>query len=426
MELNNGRKELEAAIACCCMLDPAFIKKFDIELEEIKLRPARAVLAMIQELRNFDIVAAKNYLELHNPDIKFSQITEIYASQATSIHFPLYLEQLKERIVHDKKAELRAEAQKALKQGAEAAIMAANLELAERRITEKYIKSAYDGGLEQDIYEYMEKVENGIDNSSMLATNWTEFDNMHAGGLLPNELVILAARPSCGKTAAALQMALNCNEKVVIFSLEMDKRQLVARLLSAIARENTKTASRNPNALSACIKNKLLEAAPLLYASAERLRVYDDNDQTVESIRNVARKEVANGAKLVIIDYLQLICTNSTKKEMSREREVAEISRSLKNMSKELGVPVIVLAQLNRSCESEKRVPRLSDLRESGSIEQDANSVLFLHDTGKTDCRGYRIVRVILAKGRDVGVNYTDTVFNSDTQTFESYQKQEN
>ena len=167
-------------------------------------------------------------------------------------------------------------------------------------------------------------------------------------------------------------------------------------------------------------REKLLNATNLIYGASNRLRVYDEPDQSIDSIRKTARKEVANGARLVVIDYLQLINSSNSRKEISREREVAEISRSLKNMAKELNVPVLVLAQLNRSCESEKRAPKLSDLRESGSIEQDANSVLFLHDTGKADYRNYKQIMLYLAKGRDVGVGYRIVVFNSDYQTFET------
>ena len=418
--MTEARKMLEKSVANCVMMKPSLIRDLDIDLKDFKYIPARTALEAIREINDYDIVFVKNYAEKHNLDVKIHEITEMVLMVASTTHFDTYVNQLKERIIADRKKELREEAKKSISLGLDASQIVENLAKSEEQIENKYSSINDSGSLDETIFEYLEKIEHGEPNNLLLATNWPEFDEMHGGGLLPNELVILAARPSCGKTAAALQISLSCNEKVCFFSIEMDKRQLVARLLASIAKENTKTASRNPNALTHYSREKLLNATNLIYGASNRLRVYDEPDQSIDSIRKTARKEVANGARLVVIDYLQLINSSNSRKEISREREVAEISRSLKNMAKELNVPVLVLAQLNRSCESEKRAPKLSDLRESGSIEQDANSVLFLHDTGKADYRNYKQIMLYLAKGRDVGVGYRIVVFNSDYQTFET------
>jgi replicative DNA helicase len=157
----------------------------------------------------------------------------------------------------------------------------------------------------------------------------------------------------------------------------------------------------------------LLAASVDLLEASERIVVIDDHDLTIDTIRRIARKEVEAGAAMVILDYLQLL----EKKAESRERAVAQISRDLKNMAKELNVPVICLAQMNRSVESENRLPRLSDLRESGAIEQDANAVLFIHKTGDLQ-DGKKQVALIMAKGRDVGEGFRKGIFNANHQRF--------
>ncbi|MEW6710314.1 MAG: DnaB-like helicase C-terminal domain-containing protein, partial [Candidatus Riflebacteria bacterium] len=289
-------------------------------------------------------------------------------------------------------------------------------EIAEKEaiLASKYLETDQSGNLTEACAELLYRIENSKDNPDLQKTNWEEFDDIHAGGLLPNELIIIAARPSVGKTAAALQIAAGSERPAVIFSLEMNKSKLSARLLAATARQNTRIASRQPSQISEEVRNRLVYASSNLLQIAEKIMVYDQHDQTVESIRRISRKAVEKGAGLIIIDFLQLIVCEGE----NRQEAIASVSRSLKNMAKELNVPVIVLSQLNRACESEKRLPRLSDLRESGAIEQDADSVVFIHDSGAKNEDGYKKVFLIAAKGRDVGTGFREIIFNHDHQTF--------
>ncbi len=247
-------------------------------------------------------------------------------------------------------------------------------------ITESHLKKSFQG-MDQavrDALEYIEAIHSNSNQKFSVPTGFYELDEM-LGGFQKSDLIILAARPSMGKTALALSLARNAavdhKVPVGIFSLEMSTMQLVIRMLCAEGRLNAHLVRTGKLPHEEGVKlsrnaHKLIES-PIL--------VDDAPAQTVLEIRAKARRlKVEKNLGLIIIDYLQLM--QGPAKSESREREISHISRSLKSLAKELNIPVIALAQLNRAVESrtDKR-PQLSDLRESGSIEQDADVVLFLN-----------------------------------------------
>ena len=213
-----------------------------------------------------------------------------------------------------------------------------------------------------------------------LATNFSDYDRL-TKGLHPNELIILAARPGVGKTAFALNLAtnvaMNSNSTVAIFTLEMAAEQLAMSMISSIGKiEMNKLKSGN---LSHEDLKRFNEAISRL--AETKIYIDDTAGITIGEIRSKCRRLASSpdGLSLVIIDYLTLI-QGSSRYSGNRQQEVSEISRSLKTMALELGVPVIALAQLSRNVEGrENKRPILSDLRESGSIEQDADIVAFLY-----------------------------------------------
>ena len=196
-------------------------------------------------------------------------------------------------------------------------------------------------------------------------------------GLNKTDLIVLAARPGMGKSAFALNMAVNCckktNRDVVIFSLEMGKEQLASRILASEALVNN-TSLRNGK-IGRDDWDRLAVAADVI----SRLPIYIDDGAGVTVPQMKAKLRRRHNLGLVVIDYIQLM--SSPNKHNSRVTEVSEITRQLKLMAKELNVPVIALSQLSRDSEKRKedKRPMLSDLRESGSIEQDADIVLFLY-----------------------------------------------
>ena len=235
-----------------------------------------------------------------------------------------------------------------------------------------------------------------------IPTGFTDLD-FKTSGFQPSDLILIAARPSMGKTALVLNiashMALKENKGVMIFSLEMSKEQLINRMFALEARVDAQKL-RNGK-LDDSEWEKLVETASQIGGS--HLAIDDTPGITVNEIRSKCRKfQADNPLDIIIIDYLQLM--SGTGKSESRTQEVSEISRSLKGLARELNVPVVALSQLSRAVEQrpDKR-PMMSDLRESGAIEQDADVVMFIYreDYYKKDTDRPNISEIIIGKQRN-------------------------
>ena len=231
-----------------------------------------------------------------------------------------------------------------------------------------------------DVMQELIKLRNSDSHITGIKTGYTDLDRI-TNGFQRGDLIILAARPAMGKTAFALNLALNASfyntGAIAIFSLEMPAEQLMKRILSAkSAVESSKLRSGN---LMDEEFNKLNEAANELMAS--KLFVDDSSNIKVGEIFSKCRKlKSEHGLDLVVIDYLQLISGSGRSGGDNRQQEISEISRSLKQLAREMQCPVIALSQLSRSVETRPdKHPMLSDLRESGAIEQDADIVIFLY-----------------------------------------------
>lgn len=260
-----------------------------------------------------------------------------------------------------------------------------------------------------------------------LATGFYDLDKV-TSGLHPNELIIIAARPAMGKTAFALNLAtniaMNSEKGVALFNMEMGAEQLATRMLSSVGQiEGYKLRSGK---LEHNDWKRINEAISKL--ADTKLFIDDTPGMTVGEIRSKCRRLAASedGLSIVIIDYLQLI-SGSEKYAGNRQQEVSEISRSLKTMAMELGIPVIALAQLSRSVEGrDDKRPILSDLRESGSIEQDADIVAFLYRDdyyNKESAIDENTSRseFIIGKHRSGPTTTIDLLFKRNTSTFVNF-----
>ena len=273
-------------------------------------------------------------------------------------------------------------------------------------VTQRYLKQNFTSVRQvlDDSFERLGLLAKQDGSLRGIPTGFKHLDRL-LGGLQPSDLVILAARPSMGKTAFALNIAEHVSveeEKVVgIFSLEMSKEQLVDRLISSIGRVDS-WKLRNGQLNEVDMTNLIHAQAQLAEA---KLYIDDAGLATVMEVRAKARRlQAEHGLDLIIIDYLQLM-QGSAKNADNRVQEVSEISRSLKALAKELNCPVIALSQLSRAVEArnDKR-PMLSDLRESGSIEQDADVVAFLYRDdyyNKNKEEHNHITEIIISKHRN-------------------------
>jgi replicative DNA helicase len=231
----------------------------------------------------------------------------------------------------------------------------------------------------RDGFERLEKIFSEGRRITGLATGYAGLDNETAG-LQPSELIILAARPSMGKTALALNIASNIalrhKQPVAIFSLEMSKESLLLRMLASEARVDAhkfRTGHMNRDDWGKITGTlATLGEAPIW--------IDDSASSTVLEMGAKARRLVRDGGlSVMIVDYLQLVVPAGSGRNTNRQEEVSGMSRALKGLAKELKIPVIVLSQLTRAPEREDRKPQLSDLRESGAIEQDADVVMFIN-----------------------------------------------
>ncbi|RMG14048.1 MAG: replicative DNA helicase [Deltaproteobacteria bacterium] len=262
-----------------------------------------------------------------------------------------------------------------------------------------------------------------------IGTGYVDLDRKTAG-LQRGDLIILAARPSMGKTAFALNIAANAALRndppstVAIFSLEMSMESLVMRMLAAEARvrsDGMRTGRLLPNEWS-----KLATAAGKLSEAA--LFIDDTPAISLSQLRSKCRRlQAKHGLDLIVVDYLQLM---RGPKSDSREQEISAISRGLKGLAKDLNVPVLALSQLNRALERrENKRPQLSDLRESGAIEQDADVILFIHredryrQGGDVAAEDEGLAEILVAKQRNGPTGKVELVFFSEYTRFDNYER---
>lgn len=282
--------------------------------------------------------------------------------------------------------------------------------------------------IRQVVMNAMDAIEKAAKNKGSvtgLPTGFIDLDYKTAG-LQPSDLILIAARPSMGKTAFVLNIAQNIafkqNKTVAVFSLEMSKEQLVNRLLSLeskVSSQNIRTGN-----LSDSEWEKLIESAGVVGKS--NLIIDDTPGISITELRSKCRKyKLEHDLSIIIIDYLQLMSGGQGKSD-SRQQEISEISRSLKAVARELHVPVIALSQLSRAVEQRPdHRPMLSDLRESGAIEQDADVVMFIYrdDYYNKDTELKNVAEIIIAKQRNGPIGTVNLAWLPDFTQFANLAK---
>ncbi|MFD2680875.1 replicative DNA helicase [Bacillus seohaeanensis] len=269
-------------------------------------------------------------------------------------------------------------------------------------------------------YDNIETLQNRVGDVTGIPTGFSDLDHMTAG-FQRNDLIIVAARPSVGKTAFALNIAQNVatktDENVAIFSLEMGAEQLVMRMLCAEGNINAQ------NLRTGSLTDEDWRKLTMAMGSLSNSGIYIDDTPGIKvgEIRSKCRKlKQEHGLGMILIDYLQLIQGDGRSGE-NRQQEVSEISRALKGLARELEVPVIALSQLSRGVEQRQdKRPMMSDIRESGSIEQDADIVAFLYrdDYYDKESENKNIIEIIIAKQRNGPVGTVSLAFVKEYNKF--------
>ena len=369
-----------------------------------------AMTELFNEGRPVDLVTLQERLKEKNvpPEISSMEyIRELLEAVPTSANVKYYAEIVQEKSVlrrlikmNEEIADscyLGQEPMEAVLEGAEKKIF----ELTQKRNVKEYtpIKEVVLNALDK-----IEKASRAKGNVTGIPTGFIDLD-YKLSGLQPSDLVLVAARPSMGKTAFVLNIAQHVafrqNKCVAIFSLEMSKEQLVNRLFALEAHVDAQLI-RSGN-LKDTDWEKLIEGAGIIGKSD--LIIDDTSGISVSELRSKCRKyKMERGLDLIIIDYLQLMSGSTVRRNESRQQEISEISRALKGIARELDVPVIALSQLSRAVEQRpNKRPMLSDLRESGAIEQDADVVMFIYrdDYYNPDTKDKNIAEIIIGKQRN-------------------------
>ncbi|MCR5260703.1 MAG: replicative DNA helicase [Candidatus Gastranaerophilales bacterium] len=427
----------EAVLGAILMTPSSYLKIADMLLPEDFYKPAnRLIYSVIRYLtdRNLpvDIVTVSDQLN-KNGELEDAggrdYITDLNLNAVTSVNIGYYAQIVKETSIR----------RKLITAGSEIVNLAYEAESPDIALTcaEKFVfdvaaqKNNTDmQNLTELVYSAYENIEyryNHQNELSGIETGFYDFDHL-TSGLQPSTLVILAARPAMGKTALALNIAqhvgLKTDKAVAIFSLEMAKTELMYRMLSS--ESEVESGRIKTGKLQTQDWEKITTAMPLLSENS-KIYITDDGNLTVSDIRTKCRRLKMKDKRLglVVIDYLQLIQSNNTNSQVNRTQEVSEISRGLKILSKELEVPILALAQLNRTTESRggDKKPLLSDLRDSGSIEQDADIVMFIHrpeyyDKENPDLKGK--AQLIIAKNRSGPTKEIDLLYHASITKFKN------
>ncbi len=277
-----------------------------------------------------------------------------------------------------------------------------------------------------ETWERIEKLSGSDDSLRGVPTGFASLDNK-LSGLQPSDLIILAARPSQGKTSLALDIArraaVDHGVSVGIFSLEMSTQQLIDRMLAAQSQVDS-WKLRTGKKMDSDDFNRIRDALDTLAKAP--IFIDDEAGKSILAMRAVARRlKSEKNLGLIIVDYLQLASPASSKNSDNMVQQVTELSRGMKAMAREMNVPVLCLSQLSRAVESRGGRPRLSDLRDSGSIEQDADVVMFIHNDSKYKEAHERnnITEILIEKHRNGPTGMVELFFDSDKTSFREIDK---
>lgn len=369
--------------------------------------------AMVELFNNrepVDLITLQNKLRKKNvpPEISsLEYVKDLVDAVPTSANAKYYAEIIKDKSLLRRMIHTTEDITNDCYQGAESTEIL--LEQTEKKIFD-LLQNRRGGDyvpIKQIVLNALDKIEKASKtqgNVTGIATGFLDLDYKTAG-LQPSDLVLVAARPSMGKTAFVLNIAqyvaFHSELCTAIFSLEMSKEQLVNRLFSLESRVDAQKLRSGD--LSDADWEKLIEGAGTIGQS--KLIIDDTPGISISELRSKCRKyKLEHDLKLIIIDYLQLMSGSGSRASDSRQQEISEISRSLKGLARELNVPVIALSQLSRAVEQRPdHRPMLSDLRESGAIEQDADVVMFIYrdDYYNKDTEDKGLAEIIIAKQRN-------------------------
>ena len=392
-----------------------------------------AVVEIYNEGKPVDLITLQTRLKEKNVPAEISSlefVRDLVTAVPTSANVKYYAEIVAEKSMLRRLIKLNEEIENMCYLGKEP--MEAVLETTEKKVFE-LVQKRNTGDfvpIKQVVLNALDKIEMASKNAGSVTgipTGFLDLDYKTAG-LQPSDLILVAARPSMGKTAFVLNIAqhvaFKAKKTVAIFSLEMSKEQLVNRLFALEAQVDAQ--SLRTGNLKDSDWEKLIESAGIIGKS--NLIIDDTPGISISELRSKCRKyKMEHGLDLIIIDYLQLMTGRVGGRSESRQQEISEISRALKGVARELNVPVVALSQLSRAVEQRPdHRPMLSDLRESGAIEQDADVVMFIYrdDYYHKDTELKNVAEIIIAKQRNGAIGTINLTWLPQYTKFANYLKE--
>jgi replicative DNA helicase len=412
------RRNLEESLVAAAIIRGSFAeidlnpKEFGCENTRAIVKAARTLETMNQAIDpvTLSATAGKEFVTV-------SEIGRILGLVPTSKNLPYYLEQLKKGIYEEQATLAKQKASAAIKSADDPEPIARALTAELDALAARYLPSQNNNRFEEVCSNLINKIDAGQPIEGFFECGIKTIDRI-LDGFCPPEYTVIAARPSVGKTALVINLLAALAMRGTpssFFSLEMGGNPVAARLLAFLSGVNTKYALRAPHRITPEDREILLASSGQLLAVAEQVSLHDEPGQTITTICQKARKEVKErGSKILIVDHIQH-CKGAGKE---RRTEVEGISTTFQDLLKELNVPGIMLSQISRKIEGENRRPTMSDLKESGAIEQNADNVLFLHKPANADKPNGYLLELLLAKGRNKGADFGQMFFNTQRQTF--------
>lgn len=345
-----------------------------------------------------------------------SALADAMNHAVTDVNLDWWMTRLSDLITEEKLSGVRAKAEERLKLGDDPEAVLLWVKEQEDQIKAGTEESVLRASMAGSCDRVIETALKGEAPQGLIYTGLKPLDYL-SGGILPGEYVVLAARPSCGKTSLALNVMVELARqgmKTVFFSLEMSRDMIAASITAIVSQVSARRLLREAHRLSYMEKQQISAHREQVSRLSSLIHVYATPGMKAREMEKIARREVATGAKVAFMDHVQL----TTEQGENESLRIGAFSKAWNRIAKENAVPCVALCQLNRDSVKQEREPKPSDLKQSGSLEEDADIIWFIHPP-KGIIKGEREkVRLIQAKGRTCGVGCSQAWFNGPTQTF--------
>ena len=352
----------------------------------------------------------------HKELLPSSTLTNAMLSHPTDANVEYWVENLKSVLVDARMAEISSLSQDRMAAGDDTVAVCEWAGEEERKVKAKFQPSNEHVAISEDCYQVLATAIEGKRPEGLLYTGVGPLDYL-CGGLIPGEYVVLAARPSCGKTSMILNILVSLARRGIqstFFSLEMSRQMVASSIAAIVTKVSGRKLLREPHKITDEERQHLMEKGNYVWQVSKNIRVFAIPGMKAAEMASIVRQDVRSGSRLIAVDHV-LLTSESAENETQR---IGKFSKAWNAICKENKVAGIALAQLNRDNVKETREPKPNDLKQSGSLEEDADVIWFIHPPKGIITTAREKVKLLQAKGRTCGVGFAEAMFDGPTQTF--------